>query len=342
MQKEAIYVEQEYAQDAALLRENYTRNAHELSRFKKGHLGLRFYRHYGEEQYLPLFFEGIELAEHSLNLIYKRGLDEASIQAYIKDSNKKYYSTSTSRKRLRSYTLDEFPEYRFYATKLLRHVARLDEVGLRHQHHDKFIGLLTSYDFESAFTNKKMIRAWGAQLANQVYWLKQIGIVDYTNEFLEAVELTYPESKDRLLNKQQFENKLYTLTHVIIAASGYYQFKVDYKDYSEIIDYLRGNVDTIIERAKEDVIIEVGIALLLTGEDYPEIDTIRRYISQRINRDARMIPSPSGKTDFALGEHRNVIAVLLLDWQGVFERPKLQNLDSWEKRIPDSLYTFSQ
>jgi len=339
-QIEPVSVEYDFEADAKLIRDNYEQNAYKLSRFKVGHMGLRFFRHYGDEKYIPLFFEGIELAEQSLNKIYERGLDSLSISIYIEKSNRSYYSTSTTRKRLRSKTLSDFPEYRFYATKLLRHVARLDEVGLRHQYHDEFIEVLKGYDFEEVFTDEKMIRAWGAQLANQVYWLKQLGIADYTKAFREAVLQVYPEEEDGMLSKQQFENKLYTLKHIVIAASGYYQVEVAYEDFDEIIDYFRRNTVSILERAKEDVVIEVGISLLLTGEDYPEIDIIRRHISDRINREKQMIPSPSGRTDFEAGEHRNIIGVLLLDWQGAFQRPGADDLEKWRSKVPNTLYTY--
>ncbi len=341
-QHEAVSVEYNFAEDAALIRANYEENVDKLSRFKTGHMGLRFYRHYGDEKYIPLFLEGIELAEQSLNTIYKRGLDSESIKKYSEESNRKYYSTSTTRKRLRSKTLSDFPEYRFYATKLLRHVARLDEVGLRHEHHDEFIEALKSYDFKRAFTNYRMIKAWGAQLANQVYWLKQLGIADYTQIFQEAVNRVYPEEMDSRLSKQQFENKLYTLTHIVIAASGYYQVEVAEEDFPEITSYFRRNTLSILERAKEDVVIEVGISLLLTGNNYPEIDVIRRHISDKINCEKRMIPSPSGKTDFALGEHRNIIGVLLLDWQGTYQRPQVQDLGTWQSNIPKTLYAYQR
>lgn len=339
-QHQVAFTEYNFEEDAKLIRDNYENNTEKLSRFKTGHMGLRFYRHYGDEKYIPLFLEGIELAETALNTIYDRGLDSETIKKYSEKSNRKYYSTSTPRKNLRSQTLSDFPEYRFYATKLLRHVARLDEVGLRHQHHDEFIQALRSYDFESAFTDHEMIRAWGAQLANQVYWLKQLRIADHTVAFQKAVEKVYPEKKDIELSKQQFENKLYTLTHIVIAASGYYQVDVAYEEFPEIIDYFRRNTSMILERAKEDVVIEVGISLLLTGNDYAEIDVIRRHISDKINREERMIPSPSGKTDFALGQHRNIIGVLLLDWQGTYERPRARDLKKWRSNVPNTLYTY--
>ena len=87
----------------------------------------------------PLFLHGVNLADESLNKIVKRGLSNRAIKKYSEKSNQKYYNTKTPRKKLRSKTLKDFPNYRFYATKLLRHVARLDEVDLRHKSHKKFI-----------------------------------------------------------------------------------------------------------------------------------------------------------------------------------------------------------
>ena len=84
------------------------------------------------------------------------------------------------------------------------------------------------------------------KLANQVFWLNQLGLGDYRKEFREAVTETYPAELDDNISDQQFGNKIYTLTHIIIAASEYYRYPVDYDKYNEITDYFRNNLDSIL------------------------------------------------------------------------------------------------
>lgn len=325
-----------YVQNGQVILKHYESQAYQLKPSKAGHMGLRLFRHYQDRKYEYLLLDGINYTNSGLDKLVKIGLDSASLAKYIAKSNANY-KANTEKKRLRKKTLERYPYYRLMAAKILRHVARLDELELRHKNHKQFMKMLKSYDFEQVFTDSLMIKAWGAQLANQVYWLKQLGIADYSEPFYEAVRNTYPDSLDAALSKQQYENKLYTLTHIIIAASGYYRTNLSYKDYASIIDYFRQETTTILKRAKEDVIIEVGISLLLVDESYPEINSIRADINSKVDLEKQMILSVNGSSDFAMGEHRNIIAVLLLDWQGCSERPNRQDVKRLSGHLPTNL-----
>lgn len=96
----------------------------------------------------------------------------------------------------------------------------------------------------------------------------------------------------------------------------YYQHPVKESDHQWIYDYYRDNIDTIIARSKEDVIAEVGINFLLAGlENDPVVEKTRKAIQRSLNRQAGIIPAVNGSTDLLDGEHRNVLAIMLLDWQ---------------------------
>jgi len=330
----------EYVKSAQQIRLNYEQNAFKLKPSKAGHMGLRFWRNYENDKYQYLLLQGINYTATSLDKLVANGLDKASLDEYVEKKNVKY-KASTKKKKRRKKTFERFPNYRLMSTKILRHIARLDELGLRHERHDEFMKLIEQYDYQKAFTDPEMIRAWGAQLANQVYWLHNLGVSDYRMEFAAAVNEVYPSDLDLELSKQQFENKIYTLTHIIIAASGYYRNKVDYHKYKDIIDYFRTNVDEIIERVKEDVLIEVGLSLLLVDESFEEIDVIKSHIHSKIDHEKRMILSEKGKAKFAQGEHRNIIAVLLLDWQGCSTIPSAKDIRDLKGLLPNSLVSKS-
>ncbi|MDF1696155.1 MAG: DUF3541 domain-containing protein [Saprospiraceae bacterium] len=326
----------EYVKTAKEIKKKYQRNAYKLNPAKSGHMGLRLWRNYKDDSYKYLLLEGIHYTSNALDKLVLRGLDARSLQQYVTQKNKSY-KASTQKKKRRKKTFERFPMYRLMGVKILRHVARLDELGLRHNEHAQFMDLLRSYDFKKAFTDREMIKAWGAQLANQVYWLYNLGIADYRPDFIEAVQNTYPQEKDAFLSKAQFGNKIYTLTHIIIAASSYYSQEVNYEEHQSTIDYLRTNTDLILERAKEDIVIEVGLSLLLVDETYPEITRIKSFIHSKVDLKKDMILSVNGNSKIAQGEHRNIIAVLLLDWKGCSPVPNSKSMEMIQSLLPTSL-----
>ena len=326
----------EYTKAAERIKSKYEKHAYKFKPGKAGHMGLRLWRNYEDDQYKYLLVQGVNHAAHALDKLVKNGLDEESLNLYVSEKNVKY-KAKTEKKRLRKETFKRFPRYRLMGTKILRHVARLDELGLKHEKHEAFMALIRGYDYESAFTDPEMIRAWGAQLANQVYWLHNIGVADHRAAFMRAVEDVYPEHLDNALSDQQYENKIYTLTHIIIAASEYYRYNVTYSEYSEIIDYMRKNHLAIIDRVKEDVIIEVGLSLLLVNENFEEITTIRDHILSKVDPKQKMILSKGGNAKVAQGEHRNIIAVLLLDWGGCSLIPSSNEIKKLSGNLAGSL-----
>ena len=191
---------------------------------------------------------------------------------------------------------------------------------------DLFANEHRRYDFKKYATDDAMIKAWAAQLANQVYWLRQLGEQDVVDDFVEAFKLAYPDEKDAALSKQQYGNKIYGLTHILLADSKYYQRPLKESDHQWIYDYLRNNIDTILEKTKEDIISEVGITFLLAGlENDPVVYKTQKHIQDDINRQKNMVPSTTEGTDLTDGEHRNVLAIMLLDWQTPHEAPTIQN-----------------
>ena len=335
-QTDTQYLDVDYVETAQSIKLKYEQNTMLLSPSKAGHMGLRLYRNYKDSKYKYLLLQGINYSSNSLDKLISNGLDSISLNEYARRINKSY-KPSTVKKSLRKATLKKYPYYRIYAAKMLRSVARLDELGIEHNQHDDFMKALRSYDFRKVFEDSIMIKAWGAQLANQVYWLNQLEINDYRSEFRKAVKETYPHTMDSQLSDQQFENKIYTLTHIIIAASEYYRYKVSYDEYADIIEYFRSNKNQILNRCKEDVIIEVGLSLLLVNENYPEIIDIKNYIMGRVCPQNEVIPSVKGNSDLSLGEHRNIIAVLLLDWKGCSIMPSKNEVKTLKTHIPKSI-----
>ena len=181
-----------------------------------------------------------------------------------------------------------------------------------------------------------MIKSWAAQLINYVYWAKQLGVGDYLASYKQAFIEVYPNDKDDELNKKQFRNKLYGMTHFIFAASEYYQHEVDAKEFAWILTYFEDNIDRILKDATDDIIAEVGISFHLAGKsDNKVVPLTQTHIVEAYDPQEQFILSPMGNPDMVMGEHRNVLAMMLLDWpKQLHQGPYFHKIDATKKYLP--------
>ncbi|USD63222.1 DUF3541 domain-containing protein [Vibrio sp. SCSIO 43140] len=320
---------------ANVVKDTYESRLFSLSPYKQGHFGLRMYRQTQDTKYKTTILVDLANVTDRLNHIAANVNTPDAIHQHSLERLNEYKKGKDERSVRRYKATKDQPEYFYMGLDVLRYLARLQEYGVTHKDDKKLRKLLRSYDFESVLTDKEMITAWAAQLANQAYWLKQIGEQDLVDEFITAFKKTYPSSEDYRLSKQQFGNKLYGMTHIILADSGYYQRQVSEQEHQWIYDYFRRNIDDIIKHTKEDIIAEVGISFLLAGlEDDPVVAKTRAAITKSIDKRHGMIPSVSGDFDFAYGEHRNVLAIMLLDWQPPYEGPNVKTDPKLFKQLP--------
>ncbi|HEY5715991.1 MAG TPA: DUF3541 domain-containing protein [Psychromonas sp.] len=313
-----------FKEDAELIRATYEKILFTLPAFRAGHYGLRMYRQTLDSKYQATVWSDLARVASQLNEFAGEVYSPEQIQAYSNKRIASYAGETGERSNLRYAATKEMPEYLYVGVSLLGSMARANEYGLKHREDAKLRQVIRRYDFSKYVTNTAMIKAWAAQLANQVYWLRQLGEQDVVDEFISAFRKTYPDGVDAQLSEQQFANKIYGLTHIIFAASAYYQHPINEPDFQWIYDYYRSNIDTIIARAKEDVIAEVGISFLLAGLDHdPVVLKTQKAIQQALNREHGLLPSVTGEVDLRGGEHRNVLAIMLLDWRGVHAAPTI-------------------
>lgn len=313
-----------FKQDADLIRHTYEANLYTLPAFKSGHYGLRMYRQTLDEKYAPAVWSDMARVASRLNMFAYQVHTPEQIQSYSEKRIEDYRDDSNQRTTLRYQVTKNMPEYLYLGVGLLGSMARADEYGLKHREDKKLREVIRRYDFTKYVTDESMVKAWAAQLANQVYWLRQLGEQDVVADFITTFKKVYPDNNDGILSDQQFGNKVYGLTHIIFAASSYYQHPINEQDYQWVYDYYRNNIGTIIERAKEDVIAEVGINFLLAGlDDDPVVLKTRKVIQKALNREYGLVPSVTGDIDLKGGEHRNVLAIMLLDWKGVNMAPTI-------------------
>lgn len=309
-------------------------NLYSLPPRVQGHYAIRQYRMTGENKYangslIDLLTITERQAYYACNLD-KPGFIKTESQIEV---NKLKPGIRGDARKL---AIAPYPEFMLYSNVLLRYASRIDEFGFTGPCNDLLITTLKKVDLTPALTDKQMIKAWAAQLINYVFWAKQIGVGDYYDVYKEAFIATYPNDQDAQLSKSQYKNKIYGMTHFIFAASEYYQYPVDPKEYQWILDYFEKNIDRILTDTTEDIITEVGIGFLITGNpNNPVVNKVKQHVIAAYDPKVNMIPSPHGDAILSSGEHRNVLAMMLLDWpETLHQGPYLNNISSTKKHLP--------
>ncbi|MEZ8773933.1 DUF3541 domain-containing protein [Vibrio sp. 10N.247.310.17] len=330
--------EQSFKQSADLIRTTYESQLYTLPAFKEGHYGLRMYRQTLDDKYSAAVWSDMARVASKLSRLSNDVHTMEQIVLYSEKRVASYVGDSDERSVRRYNITKHMPEYLYLGVDLLGSMARANEYGLEHKNDVKLREIIRRYDFSRYVTNEDMVKAWAAQLANQVYWLRQLGEQDVVDEFVDTFKKAYPDDNDKKLSSQQYGNKIYGMTHVIFGNSEYYQHQVSEQEHQWIYDYFRENIDTILLRAKEDVIAEVGLTFLLAGlENDPVVEKTRLAIQASIDKTKGMIPSVTGDFDLKYGEHRNVLAIMLLDWQQVNEAPTYEGNPKVFTNIPYGL-----
>ncbi|MFT6927794.1 MAG: hypothetical protein ACJAZP_003439 [Psychromonas sp.] len=331
-------VKTHFLQDAQMIRDKFEGQLYTLPPYHAGHYGLRMYRQTLDNKYAMTIWSDMARVASRLNYFASEVHNPEQIKAYAQHRIEAYRDQNSARTQLRYQATKEMPEYLYLGVSLLGSMARANEYGLKHKEDKKLHEVIRRYDFTKYVTNEKMIQAWAAQLANQVYWLRQLGEQDVVDKFIRAFKKTYPDSDDDKLSDQQFMNKIYGLTHIIFAASNYYQLPIKEQDFQWIYDYYRHNIDTILVRTKEDVIAEVGISFLLAGlENDPVVLQTQKMIEQAIDHSQGLVPSTTGDTTLSSSEHRNVLAIMLLDWRGPHQAPTISKQPKIFSALPYGL-----
>lgn len=321
-----------YQQVAEQIKTTFESELFQLPPRTQGHYGIRLYRMTGDKKYLPAALYDYYVVSDHLHTI----VPYLENEGYIEQSAQRLTKAMSrgTRGNARRKALKKFPEFIFYADELLRYSARLDAFGVELP--PAVLATLKEYDFLPALTDKTMIKAWAAQLANYVYWLRQLGISDYSEQYKQAFLNAYPNSDDDKLSRWHFRNKLYGLTHFIFAASGYYQHKVSLTEFGWILQYFEQNQTRLLKDATDDITAEIGISFLLMDNDtHPLVKQTKDRLVKSFNVEAGMIPSVSGKVDLATGEHRNVLAYMLFTWPDkLTEGPYFHEIHSVQKYLP--------
>ncbi len=328
---------------AGQIRKFYDSNLFKLPLRKQGHYALRVYRTTGNQDFLYPALNELYIAADRLNN-FSKGIKITSYRHEIikQEVELNYFLLGNDRVRrvLRKETAKKFSDHIYFAHLLLPELNRVNELGMQLKHeNEKIKQAMMAFDFKPGFTEPDMIRAWSSSQSNHVYWLYNMGLGDYRGLYIDAFSRVFPNNKDAVLSDQQYFTKITGMTHLIIAASGYYQHPVTDESLSWITEYFDKNIDEILSRCGEGTIAEVGICMLLTGKkDSVVVEKTRRKIVSAYNHDMRMIPDSEGNKTLKLAQHRNILASILLDWKGsYFPGPYLYKIKRLSNYMPSVL-----
>lgn len=300
---------------------------------KQRHYAQRLYRITGDEKYLPLNRSYAKRLIHGLREdiegLAQPGYATSRSQALIAD-----YPTRTDKQRARKRVLGEWGEIAF-ARNLLFRLVQLEYYRLLDipdlAGHERALAYLETVDFRAFLTDPGVMRIYAAQVANIVYYLQQLGIDDLRDEVIASFREQYPPERDAMLSNDEYRNKIYGMTHFVIASSRYYQQSVSAQEFAWILEEFEDSLPRILRETTEDIYAEVGISFLLAGQqEHPVVERIEAALERAYDPVARMIPSPDGRVDLERGEHRNVLAIMLLRWpSGLIPGPDLSSTASW-------------
>ncbi|WP_339935702.1 DUF3541 domain-containing protein [Vreelandella glaciei] len=312
------HTERDVQRDAGLaIQEIYEQALPTLSDDKQRHFAQRLYRLTGEQRWCALnhaYGERLlaRLEEDIVGLA-EPGYAAARSRAIVAD-----YSQRTAKQRARRAMLGEWEEIAF-ARGLLFRLVQAEYHGLLPaiEDHERALGYQAEVDWAAFLTDPAVIGIYAAQVANYKYFLHQLGVMDLRREVEEAFRRRYPPDRVAGLNDAEYRNWLYGLTHFVIADSRYYQRKVDPEVHAWVLEALERETAGIMARATADIQAEVALAFLLAGrEDHPLVGRVREALVAAIDPASGIIPSPEGENELAGGEHRNVLAIMVLRWPG--------------------------
>ncbi len=317
------------------IKAKYDQELDNFTPYKASHYAARIYRISGDTSYLDYNLRDLNNMRTNVEKLLKVARESGEVE-YSKSKVEGW--SSGTRSDLRRESLSIAPAFPYYWDSLMI-LRRGLEYSICGPRFDQLKEHVLAYDYTRDLSNPFMIRAWAAQLANIVVWIRQLGGADYRDVFIKALQQVYPDHQDHLLNTQQYENRLYGLTHIILAESQYYQYHIKRDEYAWIFDYFDRNIDSIISRAKADVVAEVGVAYLLAGEyDHPALEKIKQNIAQQYNETYRMIPSVNGNFKVSSGAHRNILAIMLLSAPEKFYPGPLLGQIADAASLPDDMH----
>ena len=283
------------------------------------HFAVRMYTLTGKDEYLNPIINYLYLLSHRYRYLYKNTKNERMIEM----ENKRLLTiaeTDTEKTKRRIEKSLKFPRIAYYLNLLILtnkiHFFHMEKTPL-FPDTSKVINILRAQNnnFESFLLDEENIKIYGAQLINYVYYLYDLGIIDFREAYINKFKAVFSDSLDKQLTDLDYSAKIYGMTHFILSESRYYQRPLKPNSFDWITRYLNTHIDQIIARTEYDVIAEVGVSLMLTNKyDVKVINKIKSYLERNYDENCSMLPNKEKSFDLTRGEHRNILTIMLFMW----------------------------
>lgn len=324
---EIVKSDTKYEKIAKRIIVTYENSYKNLDNFRQLHWFIRRYRVTGNKKYLPLILKNSKSRLAKASSTLKR-LDAVFSARQMGQKILSSMKATDSRKAKRIILYKKNPELLVYMKILnllfITKSLRLDKGNMVKKLYNNGLDFFKNNDVSKYFLSEEFISTNPSEAANMIYYLKYIGISDYEDKLLSSFKKYYlkiqPENSDKWLDK------VYGFTHLIIAASNYYQNFIEKEKFRWIYDYFENNLEVMIKNTTPDVVAEVGICFKLCKDfKNPVVERIKKYLFDKFDETKGYIPREV-KNSLSRAEHRNILAVMLLsDLNKLYPGPDLSS-----------------
>lgn len=305
----------------------YESNLKSIDKSHRLHWFIRRYRITGDGRYKDMVLDNYEYKLSEIAPMLKRlnGISDAQeIGREIVSSMKP--TSSRRAKRIPFYKKN--PQLLVYMEVLnflfITRSLNLENEKIVEKLYKKGLKYFMTNKLSNQLLTKDLISTDPSEAANMVYYLKYLGISNLENELLSKFKKYYldmqPSESDKWLDK------VYAFTHLIIAASNYYQNFVSGDKFKWVYDYFEKDFPQIIKNTSLDVVAEVGVCFKLSENlNSPVSETIKKHLVTKFDCDKGYIPREINDT-LNRAEHRNILAVMLFsEFTKLFPGPNLSS-----------------
>lgn len=312
--------------------DNYEKNIKNLSIYQTGHFFTRAFKITGNKQYEDRLCRFMLSYEPNIISDFFSRIRKEEIQ--YKAPKEKLLSSLRIKERYLFY--EKNPRTKLYLD-VLQYLIYVDKFNLwdfiLKKEKNRFIEILRRESFIKLFLNDEAIKTNGSYIFNSLSVLKKIEICDLTEKavcILKKIYFNEDLSIKRNISKNEIISMLYSLTHLIIADTLYYERYCN--KYGWVTDFFAKNLDFIIKNSTEDVLAEVGLCFKFCRKENlykKEFRKIKRHILIKFStlklRKAQYIIK---------NEHTNSLIMLLFaENEEIFKGPDLSKNKMMQKNI---------
>lgn len=314
-----------YEEIARLVKSTYEGSLHLLKPSTASHWAIRSWRIKGETDFLNYVILNLKKQINNY-LVQIKSLESGESEADLGQKILKEYKLNSERKRRRFDIYKQYPETLFYGEfiHLLFAIKSAGQIDSLPREFQKGIDILNNNNVPELFFKSGLIAEDPSVVANTMYYLRSLGVDMNESKLISGYKNMYAQLSE---NTNVFwKNRIYAMTHMIIADTYFYQQYADAGKHKWILDIFTNEINDILKNTNADIVAEVGLCFLLCNVEGDTVFKCKNYIADCFDFKKGYI-SQSDKDSLERGEHRNIIAYMLLEgFTRLYPGPHFANL----------------